>query len=82
MGEQELMRVIVADIESLDVIHEQINALLGQIADTIMNNKYILVDQGRWISGLRLIQQMKKIEVMNTQKRETLDKIKVLITIT
>ena len=82
MGEQELMRVIVADIESLDVIHEQINALLGQIADTIMNNKYKLVDQGRWISGLRLIQQMKKIEVMNTQKRETLDKIKVLITIT
>ena len=79
MGEQDLVRVIVADIESLDLLHERINSLLGQIAETMLNNKYKLEDRGLWGCGLWLIHRMKKVEIMNAQKRDILGQIRKLL---
>ena len=70
---------LVADIESLNDIHDHIKALHGQIAKTIMKNEYKLIDRNCWVLGLRLIQRMKRVEAMNDQKRDTLNKIKKLI---
>ena len=81
LDEQDLLRTqaqLVDDIQSLNAIHEHITDLLGQISETMLKNKYRLVDRGWWVSGLRLIQQMKKVEIMNAQKREILSKIKKL----
>ena len=82
LNEDDRLRVqtqLVEDIESLNVIHERINVLLGQIAETIMKNEYKLIDRNRWILGLKLVQRMKRVETVNAQKREILSRIRKLI---
>ena len=84
LNERDRLRVqaqLVADIESLDALSASINGLLRKIVDTMAKNRDRMAERDWWVYGLRLVQNLNKVEAMNAQKRDILAQIQKLISV-
>jgi len=74
-----VQKQFLADIESLDSLHTSIKVLLTQIVDTLSKNRYRISERDWWEYGLRLVQNLKKVEIIGDSKKEILVQIKKMI---